>query len=128
MVRDHLEAVVDGSRMLLAIADGDLALARKRAASAYRVAISAEDMPLLAGVGSGLAFLAHALGESGRAAEILGACTPVRGMEDPTDLAVTRLEPQLRAALGAENYARAYARGQALSRAEAVRFLDPAGL
>jgi predicted ATPase/DNA-binding SARP family transcriptional activator len=127
-VRDHLATVVAVSGLMIALADGDLPLARERAASAHRAAMAAEDMPLLAMVAGGLAYLAHALGESERAAELLGACAPVRGGEDATDLMVTRLGSRLRAALGAEDYARAYDRGKALGRPEALALLDPAGL
>ena len=115
-------------RVGIALAAGDLPLAREHATSAYQAAMATQDMPILAMVAGGLAHLAHALGESVRAAELLGACAPVRGGEDATDLMVTRLDPRLRAALGAEDYARAYDRGKALSRAEAVALLDPAGL
>jgi hypothetical protein len=125
--RDHLAAVVCTSSLMIAIAAGDLPLAREHAASAYQAAMAAADMPLLALTAGGLAFLAHALGEPERAAELLGACAPVRGGADATDLMVTRLGSRLRAALGAEDYARAYDRGKALSRAEAVALLDPAG-
>jgi hypothetical protein len=126
--RNHLVAVVAESGLMIAIAAEDLPLAREHAASAYQAAIASEDMPLLAMIAGGLAFLAHALGEPERAAELLGACAPVRGGEDVTDLMVTRLGSWLRADLGAEDYARAYDRGKALSRAEAVALLDPAGL
>jgi predicted ATPase len=125
--RDHLAAVVAASGMMIALADADLPQGREHAASAYRAAMASEDMPLLAMVAGGLAYLADALGEPERAAELLGACAPVRGGEDATDLMATRLGSRLRAALGAEDYARAYDRGKALSRAEAVALLDPAG-
>jgi hypothetical protein len=52
----------------------------------------------------------------------------VRGGDDPTDPTAVKLAPRLRAALGADRYARAYRAGQALSRAEAIERLDPAGL
>jgi hypothetical protein len=39
-----------------------------------------------------------------------------------------KLVPRLRAALGADRYARCQAAGQALGRAEAIERLDPAGL
>ena len=126
--REHLAAVVAVSGLMIALEDGDLPLARERAARAYQAAMAAQDMPLLAAVAGGMAYLAHALGESERAAELLGACTPVRGGEDATDLMVTKLASQLRAVLGAEDYARAYDRGQALGRAEALALLDPATL
>jgi hypothetical protein len=39
-----------------------------------------------------------------------------------------KLAPRLRAALGADRFARAYQAGEALSRAEAIERLDPAAL
>jgi tetratricopeptide (TPR) repeat protein len=126
--RHHLLAVAAASGMMIALADADLPLARERAASMYREGMASEDMPLLASVGSALAHLARALGQPGRAAEILGACAAVRGGEDLTDPTVTLLGPQLREALGVGAYDRAYAAGTALDRAEAIRRLDPATL
>jgi tetratricopeptide (TPR) repeat protein len=126
--RHHLLAVVAASGMMIALADADLPLARERAASMYREGMASEDMPLLASVGSALAHLARALGQPGRAAEILGACAAVRGGEDLTDPTVTLLRPQLREALGPDGYDRAYAAGMALGRPEALALLDPASL
>jgi predicted ATPase/DNA-binding SARP family transcriptional activator len=126
--RRHLAAVVAASGMMVAIADGDLSLAREHAAVAHREGVAAEDMSLLASVGGPLAYLARALGQPERAAGMLGACAAVRGAEDRTDLTMTLLAPRIRENLGPERYARAYDRGKALSRAEAVAFLDPAAL
>ena len=39
-----------------------------------------------------------------------------------------RLQARLREALGAERYARTYARGRGLDRAQAIKRLDPATL
>ncbi|MCW2934417.1 MAG: transcriptional regulator, winged helix family, partial [Actinomycetia bacterium] len=126
--RHHLLAVAAASGMMIALADADLPLARERAASMYREGMASEDMPLLASVGSALAHLARALGQPGRAAEILGACAAVRGGEDLTDPTVTLLGPQLREALGPDGYDLAYAAGMALGRPKALGLLDPASL
>jgi len=126
--RNHLEAVTAASGLLIALADGDLSLAREHAATMYRAGSATEDMSLFASIAGALAHLARALGQPGRAAEMLGAAAAVRGAEDPTDLAVTLLGPRLREALGPAAYERAYAAGTALSRAEALALLDPAAL
>ncbi|MGH3167596.1 MAG: BTAD domain-containing putative transcriptional regulator [Trebonia sp.] len=126
--RHHLAAMVAAAEMIVAIADGDLPLARERAAVAYREGVATEDMPLLAMVAGALAHLAHALGHPERAAEMLGACAAVRGGEDPTDLTIRELRPRLRETLDADAYDRAYRAGTALSRAEALALLDPAAL
>jgi hypothetical protein len=127
-VREHLEAGAATTGALIAIADQDLAGAREQAARAYRAAVSAQDMPLLTLASGAVAEVAFALGQLERAAELLGARTVVRGGDDPTDPTAVKLAPRLRAALGADRYARAYRAGQALSRAEAIERLDPAGL
>jgi len=127
-VHEHLEAMVAATGALIAIADGDLATAREQVARAYRAAVAAQDMPLLALASGALTELAFTLGQPERAAGLLGARTVVRGGDDPTDPATVKLAPLLRAALGADRYARAYESGKALSRAEAIKFLDPAAL
>jgi predicted ATPase/DNA-binding SARP family transcriptional activator len=127
-VRDHLEAMVAATGAAIAIADDDVQGAREQAEVAYRSAVAAQDMPLLALASGALAEFAFALGRPERAAELLGARTVVRGGDDPTDPATVKLAPPLRAALGADRYARCYAKGKALSRAEAIKFLDPAVL
>jgi hypothetical protein len=75
-----------------------------------------------------VAELAFALGQPGRAAELLGARTVVRGGDDPTDPTALKLAPLLHAALGSGRYEASHATGKALSRAEAIEFLDPAAL
>jgi predicted ATPase len=127
-VRDHLEATVAATGALIAIADGTLAAAREQGARAYRAALAAQDMPLLALATGALAELALALGQPERAAEMLGARTVVRGGDDPTDPSAVKLAPRLRATLGEDCYARCYATGKELTRAEAIEFLDPARL
>jgi predicted ATPase/DNA-binding SARP family transcriptional activator len=126
--REHLEAMVAATGARIAIADEDLPRAREQAARAYRAAVGAQDMPLLALASGAAAELALALGKPERAAELLGARTVVRGGDDPTDPTAVKLAPRLRAALGADRYARCHATGQALGRAEAIERLDPAGL
>jgi hypothetical protein len=128
LARHHLAAMVAAARLMIALADPDLPLARERAATMYLEGVATEDMPLLASFAGALAYLAEALGQLGRAAEMLGACAAVRGGEDPTDLLVTRIAARLREDLGCDAFDRAYAAGVALSRAEALALLDPAAL
>ncbi|HEX8007185.1 MAG TPA: hypothetical protein VF482_12230, partial [Trebonia sp.] len=126
--RHHLLAAAASAGLMIALADGDLPLARERAGAVYREGIASEDMPLIAAVAGTLACLAHALGQPERAAAMIGACAAVRGGEDSTELTVTQLGPRLGEALGPDGYARAYDRGKTLSRAEALALLDPATL
>lgn len=124
--RSHLRAAVAAAGLMIALCDGDLPLARERAATVYQAAVAAGDMPLLASVVGALARLAHEAGQPERSARMLGARAAVRGIEDRTELTVTRLEPWLREALGPDAYARAYESGKTLSRDEALALLDPA--
>ena len=114
--------------LAVAAADGDLELAGERAANAYRAAVATKDMPLLSIVAMPLAEFALVVGQPERAAGMAGASAAVRGAEDPSDPTIIRLAARLRAALGAEGYASAYAAGTQLSRAEAIKHLDPAAL
>ena len=126
--REHLEAMVAATAGQIAIAEADLPAASEHAARSYRAAVAAQDMPLLA-LSSGLvAELALALGQPERAAELLGARSVVRGIDDPGDPAAAKLVPALSAALGADRFERCRTAGQALGRAEAIKRLDPAGL
>jgi predicted ATPase len=127
-VRDHLEAMVAATGAMIAIADDDVRGAREQVDLAYRSAVAAQDMQLLALASGALVEFALALGQPERAAELLGARTVVRGGDDPTDPAMVKLAPLLRAALGADRFTRGYASGKALSRPEAIEFLNPAAL
>jgi predicted ATPase len=127
-VRGHLEAMVAATGARIAIADEDLRRAREQASRSHHAAVAAQDMPLLAMASGTAAELALALGQPELAAELLGARAAVRGYADPTDPTAVKLAPRLRAALGADRYARCHAAGQALGRAEAIKRLDPAGL
>jgi predicted ATPase/DNA-binding SARP family transcriptional activator len=126
--REHLEVMVAATGALIAIADGDLRMAREQALRSYRAAIGAEDRPLLAQASGTTAELALALGQPERAAELLGAGAVVRGADDPTEPTALQLVPLLRSALGDERYEACYAAGRALARPAAIERLDPAGL
>jgi predicted ATPase/DNA-binding SARP family transcriptional activator len=127
-VRHHVRAMMESLGLLIALADGDVPLARERAALAYQAGVDSTDMPLLATAGWALTDLAIALGQFERAARILGAATAVRGVEDPGDPTIARLTARLREALGDERYASAYGAGKTLDRAAAIKCLDPASL
>ena len=127
-VRHHVVALTNAVDLEVALAEGNVPLASELAASAYQAAVASKDMPLLAQVAGPLSEFALAVGEGELAAEMLGAGAAARGAEDPTDLVVVRLQGRLREALGAGRYARAYARGRGLGRAEAIKRLDPAAL
>jgi tetratricopeptide (TPR) repeat protein len=127
-VRHHVQAMMESLGLLVALADGDVPLARERAALAYQAGVESTDMPLLAAAGWALTDLAIAMGQFERAARILGAATAVRGAEDPGDPTIARLTARLREALGDDRYASEYAAGRQMDRAEAIKHLDPAAL
>jgi predicted ATPase len=124
--REHMEAMVAATGALIALADKDVPAAREQAVRSYQAAVAAQDMPLLAMASGVVTELALALGYQERAAELLGARTVVRGIDDPTDPAAVKLAPLLRESLGEDRFAAAYQAGKALSRAAAVQRLDPA--
>jgi predicted ATPase len=126
--REHLEAMVAGTGARIAIAEADLRTAREQAVRAYRAAVGAADMSLLAQVAGTAAELALELGQPERAAELLGAGAVVRGADDPTDPTALQLVPLLRAALSDDRYEACYAAGRALARPAAIERVDPAGL
>ena len=126
--REHIEAMVAATGVLIAVADADLPAAREQAARSYRAAVAAEDMPLLAQASATTAELAVALGRPERAAELLGAGAAVRGADDPTDPTAQHLVPLLRSALGDGPYEACYAAGKALGRLAATERLDPSRL
>jgi predicted ATPase/DNA-binding SARP family transcriptional activator len=122
----HLSTIVHSAGAMVALADGDVALARERAASAHVTAAQAADMPLIASVALVVAELALASGDQTRAAGLLAAAAVVRGADDPTAMEVRSLSERLRLALGDVTFAESQARGAELSRAAALALLDSA--
>jgi hypothetical protein len=120
----HLSTIVDSAGAMVALGDGELTLARERAAAAHTTAVAAADMPLIASVALVAAELALALGDQARAAELLSAAAVVRGAEDPTAMDVRSLSERLRLALGDETFAESQAEGAERSRSAALALLD----
>ena len=122
----HLSTIVHSAGAMVALADGDVALARERAGSAHQTAAAAADMPLIASVALVAAELALATGEPTRAAALLAAAAVVRGADDPTAMEVRGLSERLRLALGDVTFAESQAQGAELSRTAALALLDSA--
>ncbi|WP_254910207.1 ATP-binding protein [Micromonospora sp. NBS 11-29] len=112
----------------LALAGGDVAGARACMSEAIVRGIAARDMPVVAIITVGWVAVAEAEGRYERAAELLGVSDSLRGWPDRSDPDAQRLAERLRAELGDDGYAAAYARGHGLSRADALAFVggDPA--
>ncbi len=79
--------------------------------------------PVLAVVVEGIAALAAARGEPARAAELLGLARTLHGFDDNGSLEVARARAAIAAALDGAAAAAAYARGRALSRADAFALM-----
>jgi hypothetical protein len=71
-------------------------------------------------VTEGVAALAAARGEHTRAAELLGLAHALQGYRNAASLEVTRATAAAAAAIGDQAYAAAYARGQRLTRDDAL--------
>jgi predicted ATPase len=80
--------------------------------------------PTLAGVVEGFAALAAARGEPARGAELLGLAHTLRGFPDITSFEVVRTKATVNAAIGPDEFAAAYQRGRALTRADALALAD----
>ncbi|WP_433529396.1 BTAD domain-containing putative transcriptional regulator [Micromonospora sp. CA-263727] len=111
----------------LALARADIAGARRCVGEAASCGIASRDMPVVAIVTVGWVALAAAEGRFALAAELLGTSDSLRGWPDRSNVDAQRLAEELRAELGDEAYDSSYARGNGLSRADALAFVgtDP---
>jgi predicted ATPase len=123
-VHGHGQAIVLGMAARLAFVDGDLERAASLGREAYAAAVSTNDLPIVAAVGVLLADIAAECGGSALAAEILGASARLRGADDATSPDIARLSAALRAALGADEFARHFAQGKSLDREAALERLN----
>jgi predicted ATPase/DNA-binding SARP family transcriptional activator len=104
---------------------GDLAAAARWHEKAIGLVAAGDEVfmpghPAVAAVVEGLAALAAASGEPGRAAELLGLAHTLHGFRDEGSLEVARTVAAAAAALGDAGFDAAYASGRALTRADAV--------
>ncbi|BBH69988.1 hypothetical protein ACTI_66730 [Actinoplanes sp. OR16] len=123
---DHGRALAGSVRAGLCVARGDLAGADEALREAYAAALDTRDRPMLAVVAVQSAWLAAAQQDHHAAAVLLGAASRLRGTRDRTDPQVRELTGRGHAALGAEGFASAYAKGWELTIQAAVRETDPA--
>jgi hypothetical protein len=122
---NHMRSLMFSSAARSALEDGDLERAGDLAQQAYVGSLATDDQPIMALVGVLVATAAAAGGDAVAAAEILGACTVLRGAEDRTAVDIAELTTQLRATLSDDGFASAYDRGRARTRDEAIARLDP---
>ena len=109
-------AMVTGQRAHAARLQGDQARAARLFAESIRVARSISERRIEIGAVAGLAGVAHALGESVRAARLLGAAEAGRDATGIGSIAhtlhATRIMDEVHAALGEAAFAAAWADGQ----------------
>jgi tetratricopeptide (TPR) repeat protein len=96
----------------LALAQGDLALAKEALNRSLSAAITMPDMPMIATIAVGMAQLLHHQDEPRRAAELLGAAHALRDGPDTRHPDVQNLTQALQTALGTPAYRDAYERGR----------------
>ncbi|HEX2903209.1 MAG TPA: BTAD domain-containing putative transcriptional regulator [Jatrophihabitans sp.] len=126
IINSHMMAVVLATKVNLMVQLGRADAAEPWLHRAYADGLNTHDMPITAQVGLAVARWAAAIGEPTAAAEIWGATARLRGAPDPTEPLGTVLVAQLDEQLGTEAYRRAFERGQALPREQALIRLDPA--
>ncbi len=116
----QLRGIVLCGLATLDVLDHDLDRARENLRAALRCAQDSQDMPAYAMVATGVADLLMAEHRPGPAAVLLGATVRLRGADDPSDPDVRRIRTEAEAALGAEEFARGYDQGRALTRPQAL--------
>jgi predicted ATPase/DNA-binding SARP family transcriptional activator len=120
----QVRAMLLGSLAGVDVVQGRFDEARKRLAEAVDVVRSVHDMPVLASITVVAADLTLASGTADAAAELLGAAASIRGMDDVGDLDIQRIAAAAQTALGAERFTKARARGEQLTRPDALSLLD----
>jgi predicted ATPase len=90
----------------------------------YRLALTTQDLPIIATCAVSVAEYAEAVGRVSDAAAVLGAAARLRGSADHTQPRIARLTRELRDALG-DAYDAAYASGRQASREQALARVDP---
>ncbi|HYJ68514.1 MAG TPA: BTAD domain-containing putative transcriptional regulator [Nocardioidaceae bacterium] len=122
----QLDALLLTGSSYVRVDRGDLAHAERDLVEAMDAAESdAKDMPVIASVGVGVAYLSLARDGAQPAAELLGAADAVRGIEAVGDPDVQRLATRLRGELG-DGFAAARTRGSTLGRKDAIARLRAA--
>ncbi|MFF4774111.1 BTAD domain-containing putative transcriptional regulator [Microtetraspora fusca] len=106
-------ALVHASLGLLAEQEGDAARARRMHAAALEAAVTAEDGPIIGHVLIARAGLALLDGEPELAARLLGSAAAMRGVDEVVAFDHSRITAAARAALGPEEFSRAYESGRA---------------
>ena len=109
---DQMRAVIECAQGMVALGRGDRATATMKLGEALATAVSTHDAPVIGRVLVGAAALAMDGGDAGGAAALIAAAEAVRGGPDASIPEEAVLREAARAALGADGFARASARGR----------------
>ncbi|SHH01908.1 Predicted ATPase [Jatrophihabitans endophyticus] len=110
----HIHAFVLTTAARIEFESGEVELARAHLRTALTTALGTRDHPVVAMVGVLLADVLRSDGDARFAAELLGACSRLRGAEDLDAFDVAAARHRLVAALDDTDFGRAYDEGRAL--------------
>jgi hypothetical protein len=125
-MQGHVSALAVTLGAKVDLVAGDVDAARERLVEGYRVGVATKDMPVVAGVGVGVAMFAAALERPLDAAEIVGAAARLRGADDRSSPDLIALRANVVTQVGAPTFESAYSRGRSMDRENAIARLDPA--
>jgi predicted ATPase/DNA-binding SARP family transcriptional activator len=126
-IHSHGMAILLTTAAKIDLEAGSIDAARTALTEAYTSALETKDMPIVANTGVATAMVSAELGDTEGAAEILGAAAQLRGADDFTQFDIAALVNALDVR-GDGAGAKSYARGRALSRADALARVNPASL
>ena len=124
MHHGHAAAMACGVTAVIAVHAGQLDRAIADVRTAHPLAVTTQDMPVVATTGVAVAWVAAAMGKPEAAAKAIGAAARLRGSDDSGDPIVARLTIRLRDELG-NDFDRCHREGKKLDRADAILAIDP---
>jgi hypothetical protein len=116
----HWQALYEWTRAAIAVADGKPEIARAALHRGYVAMNDLPDLPVLAMIAEGAAFMMAHDGDAGTAAGLLGLATGLRGTPDLGNLELDELTAAVKASIGEDAYSAAYVRGAGLGREDAL--------
>jgi hypothetical protein len=111
-MQGHVSALAVTLGAKVDLVAGDVDAARERLVEGYRVGVATKDMPVVAGVGVGVAMFAAALERPLDAAEIVGAAARLRGADDRSFPDLIALRANVVTQVGPPTFESAYSRGR----------------
>jgi predicted ATPase/DNA-binding SARP family transcriptional activator len=120
----HWRAMHESTVAAVAVADDEPEVARTALRHALAALTEMMDLPVIATIAEGAAYLLMSTGDAGKAAELIGTGTGLRGTPDLGNTELAELIDKITAALGPEGYWKAYERGLGLDRDSALAALN----